>query len=75
MANTERQMDEVPTKSISRASSESLVSIQYKFVKPMQMLTKAGKSAHKSPFYLSACRREGGNEFGESRRTGGCAGG
>ena len=35
---------------VFRASSESLFSIQYEFVITMQMLTKTGKSALKSPF-------------------------
>ena len=51
---------------LSRAYSKSQFSIQYEFVITMQMLTKTGKSANKSPF-------QGGNEFGDSRRNGGCA--
>ena len=37
---------------ITRASSKSLFSILYEFVITMQMLTKAGKSAHESPLLI-----------------------
>ena len=36
----------------------------------MQMLTKTGKSAHNSPFYLSACRREGGMKSAKAEEQG-----